>query len=276
MPSQPNPSLRTRLRRNRLWVAGGRSIGRGGGGKSASGPSTPATGKRGWRVPRRVRARPTAPFRPSDTQWTSLRLAVGAPRSAFRDETSDRRQDRHQRGHDDADLLALLRQGQQIDRAGPAISSNAARRCSPSKPASSCRATTTSSPPWPASRRRALAARAGADRREEAASATCRRSAAARSKDLEQAQSDLVAGAGRPALGRRSRLAAVRNRPAHPRPVGRRHRAAREDRPHRRRDHRVRADCRHDHPAQGRVGPSTSTPAPTTRSSRSAISRRYG
>src|SRR5882757_3717185 len=49
MPSEPNLSLRTRLRRNRLWG-------------EADGA-----------------------FRPSDTQWTSLRLAM-VRQVAFRDE----------------------------------------------------------------------------------------------------------------------------------------------------------------------------------------------
>jgi cobalt-zinc-cadmium efflux system membrane fusion protein len=60
---------------------------------------------------------------------------------------------------------------------------------------------------------------------------------------------------------------------AHPRPQRRGDRRSREARSRRRGDHRGGADLRHRHPAQGRARASTSTPAPTTRSTRSATCR---
>jgi membrane fusion protein, heavy metal efflux system len=83
MPSQPNPSLRTRLRRNRLWVAAGGAV-------------VAAAAVIGFwafdTVPGNALARPEkssgdtdGAFRPSDTQWSSLRLAP-VRQVAFRDE----------------------------------------------------------------------------------------------------------------------------------------------------------------------------------------------
>src|SRR5216684_6998790 len=83
MPSEPNLSLRTRLRRNRLWVAAGGAV-------------VVAAAVVGlWAfdsAPGNAVARPEkslgeadGAFRPSDTQWTSLRLAM-VRQVAFRDE----------------------------------------------------------------------------------------------------------------------------------------------------------------------------------------------
>src|SRR5258708_40198959 len=83
MPSQPNPSLRTRLRRNRLWVAAGGAL------VAAAvvvgfWTLDTATGNAVAR-PEKSAGEADGAFRPSDTQWTSLRLAVGR-QVAFRDE----------------------------------------------------------------------------------------------------------------------------------------------------------------------------------------------
>ena len=83
MPSQPNPSLMARLRRNRLWVAAG-------------GAMVAAAAVVGFwafdTAPGNALARPEkspgdaeGAFRPSDTQWASLRLAT-VRQVAFRDE----------------------------------------------------------------------------------------------------------------------------------------------------------------------------------------------
>ena len=83
MPSEPNSSLRTRLRRNRLWVAAGGAV-------------VAAAAVVGFWVfdtaPGNAVARPEksageadGAFRPSDTQWSSLRLAP-VRQVAFRDE----------------------------------------------------------------------------------------------------------------------------------------------------------------------------------------------
>src|SRR5882762_5855727 len=83
MPSQPNPSLRTRLRRNRLWVAAGGAL-------VATAAVVgfwtldTATGNAVAR-PEKSSGEADGAFRPSDTQWTSLRLAV-VRQVAFRDE----------------------------------------------------------------------------------------------------------------------------------------------------------------------------------------------
>ena len=174
---------------------------------------------------------------------------AGAP-GRFPRRARDRRQDRDQRGHDDAGLLALLRPCQQIDRAARRF--RRTRRAAVRHRSQRVRA----GPQRPYHRRGrrregAFAAPAGADRREAAA-----RPAGDPRRRAEGPRAGAVGsrgGARRPALGRNR--ARRRAQPAaHPRPVRRRHRAAREDRPHRRRGHRVRADRRHDHPAQGRVG----------------------
>src|SRR5260370_19060507 len=83
MPSQPNASLRTRLRRNRLWVAAGGAV------------VVAAAVVGFWTfdtAPGNALARPEkspgeadGAFRPSDTQWSSLRLAQ-VRQVAFRDE----------------------------------------------------------------------------------------------------------------------------------------------------------------------------------------------
>src|ERR1700730_11973317 len=83
MPSQPNPSLRARLRRNRLWVAAGGAV------------VVAAAVVGFWTfdtAPGNALARPEksagdadGAFRPSDTQWSSLRLAQ-VRQVAFRDE----------------------------------------------------------------------------------------------------------------------------------------------------------------------------------------------
>ena len=83
MQSQPNPSLRTRLRRNRLWVALGGAV------------VAAAVVVGFWAfetVPGNAVARPEksagdsdGAFRPSDTQWSSLRLEP-VRQVAFRDE----------------------------------------------------------------------------------------------------------------------------------------------------------------------------------------------
>ena len=82
MLSEPNASLRTRLRRNRLWVAaGGVAIAAAvlvgiwaniGPGNAVAPPEKPSRDADGA-------------FRPSDTQWASLRLAT-VRQVAFRDE----------------------------------------------------------------------------------------------------------------------------------------------------------------------------------------------
>jgi len=83
MPSQPNPSLRTRLRRNRLWVAAGGAL-------VATAAVVgfwtldTATGNAVAR-PEKSSGEADGAFRPSDTQWTSLRLAM-VRQVAFRDE----------------------------------------------------------------------------------------------------------------------------------------------------------------------------------------------
>src|SRR5260370_22675645 len=83
MPSQPNASLRTRLRRNRLWVAaGGVVVGAAG----VVGFWTFDTGAgNGLARPEKSRGEADGAFRPSDTQWSSLRLAQ-VRQVAFRDE----------------------------------------------------------------------------------------------------------------------------------------------------------------------------------------------
>src|SRR5216684_3605909 len=83
MPSEPNLSLRTRLRRNRLWVAAGGAV------------VVAAAVVGFWTLdtaPGNALARPEksageadGAFRPSDTQWSSLRLAM-VRQVAFRDE----------------------------------------------------------------------------------------------------------------------------------------------------------------------------------------------
>jgi cobalt-zinc-cadmium efflux system membrane fusion protein len=83
MQSQPNPSLTARLRRNRLWVAAGGAV-------------VAAAAVVGFwafdTAPGNALARPEkssgdsdGAFRPSDTQWSSLRLAQ-VRQVAFRDE----------------------------------------------------------------------------------------------------------------------------------------------------------------------------------------------
>jgi cobalt-zinc-cadmium efflux system membrane fusion protein len=83
MDSEPNPSLTTRLRRNRLWVASG-------------GVAVAAAAVVGfWAIdsgtgnavapPEKTSRDADGAFRPSDTQWASLRLAT-VRQVAFRDE----------------------------------------------------------------------------------------------------------------------------------------------------------------------------------------------
>lgn len=83
MSPEPNPSLMARLRRNRLWVALGGAV------------AAAAVVVGIWAIdtaPGNAVARPERPsgeadgaFRPSDTQWASLRLAL-VRQVAFRDE----------------------------------------------------------------------------------------------------------------------------------------------------------------------------------------------
>ena len=83
MPSEPNSSLMTRFRRNRLWVAAGGAV------------AVTAAVVGFWvfdTAPGNALARPEknageadGAFRPSDTQWSSLRLAP-VRQVAFRDE----------------------------------------------------------------------------------------------------------------------------------------------------------------------------------------------
>jgi membrane fusion protein, heavy metal efflux system len=83
MPPQLNPSLRTRLRRNRLWVvAGGALVAA----AAVVGFWTldTATGNAVAR-PEKSSGEADGAFRPSDTQWSSLRLAP-VRQVAFRDE----------------------------------------------------------------------------------------------------------------------------------------------------------------------------------------------
>ena len=83
MPPEPNSSLRTRLRRNRLWVATGGAVV----------VAAAVVGFWGlYTAPGNAVARPEkstgeadGAFRPSDTQWASLRLAP-VRQVAFRDE----------------------------------------------------------------------------------------------------------------------------------------------------------------------------------------------
>jgi cobalt-zinc-cadmium efflux system membrane fusion protein len=83
MPPEPNSSLRTRLRRNRLWVAAGGAV-------------VVAAAVVGFWVfdtapgnalvrPEKSTGEADGAFRPSDTQWSSLRLAP-VRQVAFRDE----------------------------------------------------------------------------------------------------------------------------------------------------------------------------------------------
>ncbi|MEA2851171.1 MAG: rane fusion protein heavy metal efflux system, partial [Rhodospirillaceae bacterium] len=83
MPSQPSPSLRTRFRRNRLWVAAGGAL------VAAAAvvgfwTLDTATGNAVAR-PEKSAGDTDGAFRPSDTQWASLRLAM-VRQVAFRDE----------------------------------------------------------------------------------------------------------------------------------------------------------------------------------------------
>ena len=81
---RPTPSLRTRLRRNRLWVAAGGVVVAAAAVVGFWALDTAARATR-WRVPRRVRATTDGAFRPSETQWASLKLAT-VRQVAFRDE----------------------------------------------------------------------------------------------------------------------------------------------------------------------------------------------
>src|SRR5260370_29439954 len=74
MPSQPSPSLRTRLRRNRLWVAAGGALVAA---AAVGGFWTldTATGNAAAR-PEKSSGEADGAFRPSDTQGTSLRRAL--------------------------------------------------------------------------------------------------------------------------------------------------------------------------------------------------------
>ena len=83
MPLEPNSSLRTRLRRNRLWVAAGGAV------VAAAAvvgfwAFEPASGNAVAR-PEKSTGDADGAFRPSDTQWASLRLAL-VRQVAFRDE----------------------------------------------------------------------------------------------------------------------------------------------------------------------------------------------
>ena len=83
MPLEPNSSLRTRLRRNRLWVAAGGAV------VAAAAvvgfwAFEPSSGNAVAR-PEKSTGDADGAFRPSDTQWASLRLAL-VRQVAFRDE----------------------------------------------------------------------------------------------------------------------------------------------------------------------------------------------
>ena len=135
----------------------------------------------------------------------------------------DRRQDRDQRGHHHAGLLALLRPGHPPDRQARRSSSSAAPRCSRSRRASSCRARTISSPPSPASTRRSRGWRSRRPVEKRQSELLAIRGGAL--KDLEQAQSDLV-GAQGDLRSAEIALAAVAQPAAHPRPLRRGDRAS--------------------------------------------------
>ena len=189
-------------------------------------------------------------FRPSETQWASLRLA-SVRQVSFRDERAtdgkiainedtttpvfspysgrvtrliarpgDRRRARR----------AAVRDRCQRVRAGPERSRDRRRRRRQGEVEAGARADQREAPARAAGdpRRRAEGPRAGAVRPGRRA--------------------------GRPALGR-DRPRRVAQPAAHPRPLRRGDRQAREGRPHRRRVDRRRADRRHGDPAQDRPRP---------------------
>ena len=269
MPSEPNSSLRTRLRRNRLWVATGgawswrRRW-------SASGGALHRARQRGG-ASREGLGEADGAFRPSDTQWASLRLAP-VRQVAFRDE---RATDGKIAINEDTTTPVfspysgrvsklIARPGDLVERGAPLFAIEASEFVQGHNDLITAVAGVEKA-------RSRLAA--GADRREAAARpagdprrrAQGPRAGAVRSRG----------GAGRPALGR-DRAGGGAQPAAHPRPLGRRDRATREaatasaPRPSCRRRSAARSSSARSGSA------STSTPAPTTRSSRSAISRRCG
>ena len=221
MPSEPNSSLRTRLRRNRLWVAAGGAV-------------VAAAAVVGFwafdTAPGNAVARPEkstgdadGAFRPSETQWASLRLAP-VRQVAFRDERATDGKIAINEDTTTPVFSPYLRPGQQADR--PARRPRRARRAAVRHRGERVRA----GPERPHHRRRRrregeVAAHAGADRREAAARAAGdprRRAEGPRAGAVRPGRR-----AGRPALGRdRARRRA--QPAAHPRPLGRGDRAARE------------------------------------------------